>query len=144
MSATLRVSDFAENKTLFSSPPPVIHIAARQHPVTIHFNRRTVSDYVTEAIRKTTKIHTRLPPGGILVFLTGQNEIMGVCRKLEAKFGLRSIEEKRRRRGLPLSGLDKSIDSEETPNNNRNVFAAQGMPGVIGRHSFRLLVFSGC
>ncbi|KNZ81277.1 Putative ATP-dependent RNA helicase PB1A10.06c [Termitomyces sp. J132] len=86
MSATLRVDDFAENKTLFPTPPPVINVAARQHPVTIHFSRRTASDYVTEAIKKTTKIHTRLPPGGILIFLTGQNEITGVCRKLEAKF----------------------------------------------------------
>ncbi|KAJ7459856.1 P-loop containing nucleoside triphosphate hydrolase protein [Mycena latifolia] len=98
MSATLRVSDFAENKTLFSTPPPVINVAARQHPVTVHFNRRTFSDYVTEAIKKTTKIHARLPPGGILIFLTGQNEITGVCRKLEAKFGVKALERKRRQR----------------------------------------------
>lgn len=124
MSATLRVGDFAENKTLFSSPPPVIHIAARQHPVTIHFNRRTASDYVTEAIKKTTKIHTRLPPGGILVFLTGQNEIMGVCRKLEAMFGKRSIDERKKRRGLPLFGLDKLPEYEDTLN---AVVSTQGM-----------------
>ncbi|KAI0320190.1 P-loop containing nucleoside triphosphate hydrolase protein [Amylostereum chailletii] len=98
MSATLRVSDFAENKTLFSEPPPIINVAARQHPVTIHFNRRTVSDYVTEAIRKASKIHARLPPGGILIFLTGQNEITGVCRKLEEKYGPRALEDKKRRR----------------------------------------------
>ncbi|PPQ66256.1 hypothetical protein CVT24_007274 [Panaeolus cyanescens] len=87
MSATLRVSDFADNKNLFPTPPPVINVNARQHPVTIHFSRRTSSDYVTEAVKKTIKIHTRLPPGGILVFLTGQNEITGVCKKLEARFG---------------------------------------------------------
>ncbi|KAF8843324.1 P-loop containing nucleoside triphosphate hydrolase protein [Paxillus ammoniavirescens] len=98
MSATLRVSDFAENKTLFPSPPPVINVSARQHPVTIHFNRRTPSDYVNEAIKKTAKIHSRLPPGGILIFLTGQNEISGVCRKLEARFGRKAIEGKKRRR----------------------------------------------
>ncbi|KIM43329.1 hypothetical protein M413DRAFT_444160 [Hebeloma cylindrosporum] len=99
MSATLRVSDFAENKTLFTTPPPVINVAARQHPVTIHFSRRTYPDYVTQAIKKTTKIHTRLPPGGILIFLTGQAEIAGVCRKLEAKFGRKAISEKQKRRG---------------------------------------------
>ncbi|KDQ25774.1 hypothetical protein PLEOSDRAFT_1058011 [Pleurotus ostreatus PC15] len=91
MSATLRVSDFAENKALFPSPPPIINVAARQHPVTIHFSRRTSSDYVNEAIRKVGKIHTRLPPGGILVFLTGQNEINGVCRRLEGMFGKRAL-----------------------------------------------------
>ncbi|KAG9315882.1 P-loop containing nucleoside triphosphate hydrolase protein [Chiua virens] len=80
MSATLRVTDFAENKLLFPSAPPVINVSARQHPVTIHFNRRTSSDYVKEAIKKTAKIHSRLPPGGILIFLTGQNEISGVLQ----------------------------------------------------------------
>jgi ATP-dependent RNA helicase DHX37/DHR1 len=86
MSATLRVDDFTANSTLFPTPPPVIHITARQHPVTVHFSRRTVSDYVTEAYKKVCKIHARLPPGGILVFMTGQSEIMGLCRKLEAKY----------------------------------------------------------
>lgn len=87
MSATMRVGDFTQNTTLFSTPPPVIHIGARQHPVTIHFNRRTVQDYVTEAVKKASKIHTRLPAGGILVFLTGQQEVHTVCRKLQQKYG---------------------------------------------------------
>lgn len=94
MSATLRVSDFAENPTLFSKPPPVIHIAARQHPVTVHFSRRTVSDYVTEAYKKVSKIHARLPPGGILVFMTGQSEIQALCRKLEKKYGAKKSSQK--------------------------------------------------
>ncbi|WRT64167.1 uncharacterized protein IL334_001096 [Kwoniella shivajii] len=87
MSATLRVSDFAENSTLFAKPPPVLHITARQHPVTIHFSRKTLGDYVTEAYKKVCKIHARLPPGGILVFMTGQNEIQGLCRKLDKQYG---------------------------------------------------------
>ncbi|KAF8305660.1 P-loop containing nucleoside triphosphate hydrolase protein, partial [Clavulina sp. PMI_390] len=96
MSATLRVTDFSENKTLFPSPPPIININARQHPVTNHFNRRTSRNYVTDAVRKATKIHARLPPGGILIFLTGQDEIVTACKKLEAKFGKKALEEKRR------------------------------------------------
>ena len=98
MSATLRVSDFAENTTLFSNAPPIISVPARQHPVTIHFSRRTQSDYVTEAIRKASKIHSRLPPGGILIFLTGQNEITGVCKKLEARYSARALADRRKRR----------------------------------------------
>ncbi|TFY66717.1 hypothetical protein EVG20_g4366 [Dentipellis fragilis] len=106
MSATLRVSDFAENKTLFATPPPIINVAARQHPVTIHFNRRTVSDYVGEAVRKTSKVHARLPPGGVLIFLTGQNEITGACRKLEAKYGAKALEAKRKHRQSTQARLD--------------------------------------
>ncbi|KAI0004526.1 P-loop containing nucleoside triphosphate hydrolase protein [Russula compacta] len=98
MSATLRISDFVENNTLFATPPPVIKVPARQYTVTVHFNRRTVSDYVSDAIRKASKIHARLPPGGILIFLTGQNEISGVCRRLDERYGARSIAERRKRR----------------------------------------------
>lgn len=98
MSATLRVSDFAENKNLFSVPPPVINVAARQHPVSVHFSRRTSPDYVAEAIKKASKVHARLPPGGILIFLTGQNEITGVCRRLEERYGRRALEQKRAQR----------------------------------------------
>jgi len=133
MSATLRVSDFAENKTLFPSPPPVINVAARQHPVTIHFSRRTYPDYVTQAIKKASKIHTRLPPGGILIFLTGQAEIVGVCRRLEAKFSKKAIEEKKRRqasRSWPTMRID---DGPSEYASTKTVNPAQGeyMPVCI-------------
>lgn len=71
MSATLRVEEFVENTKLFKVKPPVFHIHTRQYEVVIHFNRRTSEDYVNDALRKTMMIHTRLPEGGILVFLTG-------------------------------------------------------------------------
>jgi hypothetical protein len=103
MSATLRVADFVENPTLFTTPPPVLTVGARQHPVTIHFARRTDMDYVHAAVRKACRIHARLPPGGILIFLTGQNEITGVCRALETRFGTRALEKRRRRRTSRLS-----------------------------------------
>lgn len=86
MSATLRVSDFVENPVLFKQPPPLIKTEARQHPVSVHFNRRTPHDYVEEAYKKICKIHRRLPPGGILVFLTGQNEIADLLKRLWSTF----------------------------------------------------------
>ncbi|KAK3540558.1 hypothetical protein QTP70_034306 [Hemibagrus guttatus] len=118
MSATLRVEDFTENKRLFRTPPPVIkvlaistilsallflefqfqsisegcteQVEARQFPVTVHFNKRTpMEDYTAEAFRKTCKIHRMLPPGGILVFLTGQAEVHSVCRRLRKAFPYR-------------------------------------------------------
>lgn len=75
MSATLRVSDFAENMRLFSNKPPIVNIDARQFEVTNHFSRRTSPDYVEEAVKKAKRIHERLPDGGILIFLTGKEEI---------------------------------------------------------------------
>lgn len=46
-----------------------------------------MADYAGEAYKKVCKIHARLPVGGILVFMTGQAEIMGLCRKLEKRYG---------------------------------------------------------
>ncbi|KAF5369365.1 hypothetical protein D9758_002690 [Tetrapyrgos nigripes] len=123
MSATLRVSDFASNTALFSAPPPVINVAARQHPVTVHFNRRTNPDYISEAIKKTCKIHSRLPPGGILVFLTGQNEILGVCRKLEARFGKKALEERKKRRKGAMLRVNE--EKQEQSDQMKRVGAAQ-------------------
>ena len=109
MSATLRVSDFAANSTLYAVPPPVVKVDARQYPVTIHFNRRTSPDYVTEAIKKACKIHARLPPGGILIFLTGQNEISGVCKKLEAKYGKKAIEVRKKRGAMDMARMQETV-----------------------------------
>ncbi|KAL5482731.1 ECM16 [Sanghuangporus weigelae] len=119
MSATLRVSDFVENSTLFPNPPPILRVDARQHPVAIHFSRRTYPDFVNEAIRKASKVHARLPPGGILIFLTGQNEITGVCRKLQARYGKEAIMARRKRRGESAAHRVKensvSEDSSQIP-----------------------------
>lgn len=71
MSATLRVEEFVENSKLFKTKPPVLTVESRQFPVTIHFNKRTSINYVSDAVKKAIKIHTRLPDGGILIFLTG-------------------------------------------------------------------------
>lgn len=83
----MRVTDFTANSRLFPQPPPVINVEARQYPVSVHFNRRTaLQNYVDEAFKKVSKIHHRLPPGGILVFLTGQDEIRLLCNKLRDRF----------------------------------------------------------
>ncbi|KAL8894879.1 MAG: hypothetical protein Q9207_008378 [Kuettlingeria erythrocarpa] len=87
MSATLRISDFLENPNLFrNGPPPLLQAEGRQYPVTIHFARRTQRDYLDEAFSKVSKGHKKLPPGGILVFLTGQNEITALIKRLKQAF----------------------------------------------------------
>ncbi|CCH46061.1 putative ATP-dependent RNA helicase [Wickerhamomyces ciferrii] len=95
MSATLRVSDFSENPVLFDAPPPILKVEARQYPVSIHFNRRTSFNYIEEVVRKTCKIHKRLPPGGILIFLTGQSEITSVVKKLKKEFPFKNKKQQK-------------------------------------------------
>lgn len=87
MSATLRVEEFTQNIKLFRSPPRVLDVEGRQHEVTVHFARKTRHDYIEDAFRKISKGHRKLPPGGMLVFLTGQGEISQLSKRLKTAFG---------------------------------------------------------
>ena len=87
MSATLRVSDFTQNASLFRhGPPPLVQAEGRQYPVAVHFSRHTRRDYVQETFRKVSRGHRKLPPGGMLVFLTGQSEIRQLSKRLKQAF----------------------------------------------------------
>lgn len=105
MSATLRITDFTDNATLFPVPPPVLQAEGRQYPVTNHFARKTHHDYVEEAFRKVCKGHKKLPPGGFLVFLTGQNEITHLTKKLKEAF----------QSGTTASGPKVRISGQDAP-----------------------------
>jgi ATP-dependent RNA helicase DHX37/DHR1 len=91
MSATLRIEDFTANAALFARPPPVVRVEARQFPVVIHFAKRTSTDgdFVGEALAKAAKVHARLPAGGLLLFVTGADEIEFACEQLRKRYGNR-------------------------------------------------------
>ncbi|CDR94499.1 RNA helicase, putative [Babesia bigemina] len=81
MSATIRAEDFLEAK-IFNGKVAHLHIATEFKRNTIHFARRSVRDYVADAQDKVLKIHQRLPPGSVLVFLTGKDELYRLKRLL--------------------------------------------------------------
>jgi ATP-dependent RNA helicase DHX37/DHR1 len=110
MSATLRIADFTQNTTLFSTPPPVLQAEGRQYPVTVHFARRTQHDYIEEAFRKISRGHKKLPPGGFLVFLTGQNEITQLGKRLKEAF---RIGQAATGPQVRVSGKDAPIEVED-------------------------------
>lgn len=115
MSATLRLEDFTLNKRLFKSSPPVIKVDARQFPVTVHFNKRTNENYLKEAFNKAVKINTKLPEGGILIFVTGQREVISLVNKLRKVFPLRhksKILEKNEAIGNDKDGNSSDDDNE--------------------------------
>lgn len=86
MSATLRVTDFTENKYLFpDSKINIVNIESRMFPVKTIFDKETNQEYVEACLEKTLKIHTKLPPGAILVFLTGEEEIKYFCSQLKTR-----------------------------------------------------------
>ncbi|KAI9655114.1 MAG: putative ATP-dependent RNA helicase DHR1 [Bathelium mastoideum] len=113
MSATLRISDFTENRLLFrNESPPLVQAEGRQYPVTTHFARKTQRDYVSEAFSKVSRGHKRLPPGGMLVFLTGLNEIMDLSRRLRSAFQS-SNEQNIKGPDVRISAAEASIETED-------------------------------
>ena len=86
MSATLSAKEFVENKRLFKVSPPVVSVPAKRFPVTIHFSRKTeLHSYLDVAYKKISAIHRKLPNGGILVFVTGQREVLYLTKRLQKR-----------------------------------------------------------
>lgn len=113
MSATLRISDFTENKRLFrNEPPPLIKAEGRQYSVTNHFARRTQRDYVEEMFLKVSRGHRKLPRGGMLVFLTGQNEIHQLAKRLKQNFASSQGQEAKSGR-MQISAADAPLEDED-------------------------------
>lgn len=91
MSATLRTEDFLQPQLFPSKLPPIIKVESRTFPITVHFNKRTelnhqakgANGYLEQCYRKILAMHRKLPPGGILVFVTGKREILSLCRRVK-------------------------------------------------------------
>ncbi|OMO84112.1 hypothetical protein COLO4_22215 [Corchorus olitorius] len=70
-SATLDAEKFSD----FFDSAPIFKIPGRRYPVEIHYTKAPEADYLDAAIVTVLQIHVTQPPGDILVFLTGQEEI---------------------------------------------------------------------
>ncbi len=108
MSATMRVDEFMESPVFRPKIiPSFVKVEARQFPVTIHHAKRTLHDYVEESFKLCCKIHSKLPAGGILIFLTGKNEINYLCSKLRKEFENIKIKS-----SISDINLDKDIEED--------------------------------
>jgi pre-mRNA-splicing factor ATP-dependent RNA helicase DHX38/PRP16 len=74
-SATLDADRFAR----FFGGVPVFNIPGRTFPVDLMFARSTNEDYVEAAVKQALVIHITMPPGDILIFMTGQEDIEVTC-----------------------------------------------------------------
>ncbi|CAA7017122.1 unnamed protein product [Microthlaspi erraticum] len=75
------------HKDFFRSEPPLITVPGRLHPVEILYTPQPAMDYLEAAIRKAIQIHMCEPPGDVLVFLTGAEEIRVACRRISRSLG---------------------------------------------------------
>lgn len=77
-SATLNAEKFSN----FFGSVPIFHIPGRTFPVNILYSKTPCEDYVEGAVKQAMTIHITSPPGDILIFMTGQDEIEAACYAL--------------------------------------------------------------
>ncbi|EJD44265.1 hypothetical protein AURDEDRAFT_125294 [Auricularia subglabra TFB-10046 SS5] len=64
----------------FYGNAPCFTIPSRTFPVEIFHSKSPCEDYVDSAVKQILQIHLSLPPGDILVFMTGQEDIEITCQ----------------------------------------------------------------
>ncbi|PPQ97821.1 hypothetical protein CVT26_012922 [Gymnopilus dilepis] len=79
MSATLDAEKFSK----FFNNAPILYVKGRQHPVKIYHAAQPQLDYTDAALRTFFQIHTDQPPGDVLVFLPGQEDIEALKTSIE-------------------------------------------------------------
>lgn len=77
-SATLDAEKFSE----YFNKCPIFSIPGRTFPVEIMYSKEPETDYLDAALLTVMQIHLTEPPGDILLFLTGQEEIDTACEIL--------------------------------------------------------------
>jgi pre-mRNA-splicing factor ATP-dependent RNA helicase DHX38/PRP16 len=77
-SATMDSKKFAD----FYGGVPEFHIPGRTFHVEKYFTKTPSEDYVDAAVKQVLNIHLSFPPGDILVFMTGQEDIEATCSVL--------------------------------------------------------------
>ncbi|KAJ9508751.1 hypothetical protein QJQ45_028061 [Haematococcus lacustris] len=142
MSATLEAEKFQN----YFLDAPLMKVPGRLHPVEIFYTQaggwREVDylvqeperDYLEAAIRTVVQIHTCEPPGDILLFLTGEEEIEDACRKIN-----KEVQQLGDRVG-PVKVL--SLYSTLPPQQQQRIFEPAPPPAREGGPAGRKIVIS--
>jgi pre-mRNA-splicing factor ATP-dependent RNA helicase DHX16 len=82
----------AEKFSAYFDDAPIFYIKGRKFPVSTYYTAAPEADYLAAAITTIMTIHVTEPPGDILLFLTGQEEIENaeqslqlICKQLGSK-----------------------------------------------------------
>ncbi|OBZ79971.1 Pre-mRNA-splicing factor ATP-dependent RNA helicase PRP16 [Grifola frondosa] len=80
-SATMNSEKFSQ----FYGNAPTFTIPGRTFPVEVFHAKSPCEDYVDSAVKQVLQIHLSLPPGDILVFMTGQEDIEITCQVVQER-----------------------------------------------------------
>ena len=106
-SATLDAERFAR----YFEGCPVLRVPGRTHPVDVYHSKQAQvmtrfgpanRAYVSAAVDVALQLHKSQPPGHVLIFLTGQDEIEEACAKLRDEAA--TLEDEARRHGTDVGG----------------------------------------
>lgn len=79
MSATIDTSKFQS----YFNDAPLLTVPGRTHPVEIFYSNQPETNYIDATLRMALEICEKEPPGDVLIFLTGEEEIEEVCGRIE-------------------------------------------------------------
>ncbi|KAK4051658.1 Salivary acidic proline-rich phosphoprotein 1/2 [Microbotryomycetes sp. JL201] len=80
MSATIDAEKFSN----FFNNAPILFVQGRQHSVKTYYTAEPVTDYLDAALKTVFAIHMKRPPGDVLVFLPGQDDIESLAALIQA------------------------------------------------------------
>uniref|UniRef100_A0A0K0EYV8 RNA helicase n=1 Tax=Strongyloides venezuelensis TaxID=75913 RepID=A0A0K0EYV8_STRVS len=113
MSATLQLDDFLQKHLFPTIVPKVIKVDTRQFPVTIHFEKHTPNDFCDAVFKKVCQVHEKLPPGAILVFVSGQADVERITKKLKERYPMKKKQKKPHLKYLKKKSDETSPDIDE-------------------------------
>lgn len=102
-SATMDANRFS----LFFNNAPIFSIPGRTFPVDIFYSETVIEDYVDMVVKKALEVHISEPPGDILIFMTGQEDIEAVCYLLADR-----LVKSRTSLGLRILPIYSQLNSE--------------------------------
>lgn len=80
----------------FYDDAPCFTIPGRTFPVDVLFSKTPCEDYVDSAVKQALQIHISHPPGDILIFMTGQEDIECTCDVIKGDNALSPKQYRRR------------------------------------------------
>ncbi|KAK4704953.1 pre-mRNA-splicing factor ATP-dependent RNA helicase DHX38/PRP16, partial [Phenoliferia sp. Uapishka_3] len=95
-SATMNADKFSK----FYDEAPCFTIPGRTFPVDVLFSKTPCEDYVDSAVKQALQIHISHPPGDILIFMTGQEDIEVTCACISER--LAQVEDSSELAVLPI------------------------------------------
>ncbi|CCF54168.1 hypothetical protein NDA11_005819 [Ustilago hordei] len=102
---------------------PILYVKGRQHEVSMYHTEEPAQVWTDAALRTVLQIHVSRPPGDILVFMTGQEEIDTLARSLELYSSELPAWAEAESRPLPMSLMIAPLYAALGPSASAKVFS---------------------